>query len=74
MTDSRMSSKTITCFLAVGLCLYCLALTIMSGNIGFEGDDWWVFSWPYWHSFPESVWCFARLFAARGRGVLDQPL
>lgn len=32
----------------------------MIGNIGFQGDDWWQFSWPYWHSFPNSIWEYAK--------------
>jgi hypothetical protein len=45
---------------AGGLVLYALALTIRSGDIGFQGDDWWIFSWPYWHAFPECLFEYAR--------------
>ena len=47
-------------FVAAGLFLYCLSVTVITGNIGFEGDDWWIFSWPYWHQFPSSLWVYAR--------------
>jgi hypothetical protein len=47
-------------FVAAGLGLYCLAVTVITGDIGFEGDDWWIFSWPYWYGFPDSVWIYAR--------------
>lgn len=42
------------------LLAYCIIVTIISGDIGFEGDDWWIFSWPYWNSFPYSLWIYAR--------------
>jgi hypothetical protein len=45
---------------AGGLCVYCLALTLLTGDIGFEGDDWWILSWPYWHGFPASLLIYAR--------------
>lgn len=47
-------------WIAGGLVLYCLALTILTGDIGFEGDDWWIFSWPFWLGFPKSLWVYAR--------------
>ena len=46
--------------LAGGLFLYCLVLTIITGDIGFEGDDWWIFSWPFWLGFPKSLWVYAK--------------
>jgi len=49
-------------FLAGGLGLYCLALTAITGDIGFNGDDWWVLSIPYWNHFPDSLILFARKF------------
>lgn len=45
---------------AGGLGVYCLALTLLTGDIGFEGDDWWILSWPYWHGFPSSLLIYAR--------------
>jgi len=44
---------------AVGLALYSLAVTALTGDIGFEGDDWWIFSWPYHNSFPASLLAYA---------------
>lgn len=40
--------------------IYALLITYLTGNIGFEGDDWWIFSWPYWNSFPMSLWLYAK--------------
>jgi hypothetical protein len=42
------------------LFVYCLILTAITGDIGFEGDDWWILSWPYWHSFPQSLFVYAK--------------
>ncbi len=32
-----------------------VSLALIIGDIGFQGDDWWEFSWPYWFSFPQST-------------------
>jgi hypothetical protein len=45
-------------FAALFVC--CVWLTLLVGDIGFQGDDWWVFSWPFWHGFGESVWLYAK--------------
>ena len=45
---------------AVGLALYSLAVAALTGDIGFEGDDWWIFSWPYHNSFPASLLAYAE--------------
>jgi len=42
------------------LIVCCTSLAILIGNIGFQGDDWWQFSWPYWHAFPNSIWEYAK--------------
>jgi hypothetical protein len=42
------------------LIVCCTSLAILIGNIGFQGDDWWQFSWPYWYSFPNSIWEYAK--------------
>lgn len=34
-------------------------LALSAGNIGFQGDDWWVLSFPFWNPFPHSVWEYA---------------
>jgi hypothetical protein len=54
---------------ASGLIIYSIILTLMTGNTGFEGDDWWVFSVPYWHSFPESIWIYASEFLRPVEGI-----
>ena len=45
---------------AAGLALYSLAVAALTGDIGFEGDDWWIFSWPYHNSFPASLLAYAE--------------
>lgn len=54
--------KSYLWFAAVGLALYCVALTVLTGDIGFNGDDWWVLACPYWHSLPDSLVLYARTF------------
>jgi hypothetical protein len=49
-------------FVAVGLALYCLFLTAVTGDIGFNGDDWWVLALPYWNNFPDAVALYAHKF------------
>lgn len=45
---------------AAALSIACLTLSVLIGDIGFQGDDWWILSFPYWRHFPESVWLYAR--------------
>jgi hypothetical protein len=40
--------------------VYSGIVTFLTGDIGFEGDDWWIFSWAYWNTFPESLLVYAR--------------
>ena len=54
---------------ALGLIIYSVTITWLTGDIGFEGDDWWVFSVPFWHSFPDSIWVYAREFLRPVEGV-----
>ncbi len=54
---------------ALGLITYSVILALLTGDIGFEGDDWWVFSVPYWHSFPESIWIYMKEFLRPIEGV-----
>jgi len=56
----RESYTHILWWIAGGLVLYCFALTVLTGDIGFEGDDWWIFSWPFWLGFPKSLWVYAK--------------
>jgi len=35
-------------------------LTVLIGDIGFQGDDWWILSFPYWNRFPQSVVAYAQ--------------
>ncbi len=43
-----------------GLIGYCVLLTAFAGDLGFDADDWWIFSWPFWHSFPQSIVYYAQ--------------
>ncbi len=54
----RAGSPVLLCFGT--LVAYCMTVALLTGDIGFEGDDWWIFSWGYWHPFPESVLIYAR--------------
>ena len=49
-------------FIAVGLVLYCVLLTAVTGDIGFNGDDWWVLALPYWNNFSDSLVLYAHKF------------
>ncbi|MCX5873447.1 MAG: hypothetical protein NTY51_09490 [Deltaproteobacteria bacterium] len=46
--------------LAIALIIFSVSLALLIGEIGFEGDDWWQFSWPYWYPFPQSIWEYAK--------------
>ncbi|MGC8658895.1 MAG: hypothetical protein ACP5U1_07450 [Desulfomonilaceae bacterium] len=46
--------------LALALGAFSVSLALLIGNIGFEGDDWWEFSWSYWFPFPQSIWEYAK--------------
>jgi hypothetical protein len=45
-----------------GLMAYSIGLAVAAGETGFQTDDWWVLSVPYWHSFPSSFWQYAVEF------------
>lgn len=55
--------------IASGMFAYSAILTAMTGDVGFDGDDWWVFSWPYWHDFPGSMFGYAQKFLRPVEGV-----
>ena len=46
-----------------------LSLTVVTGDIGFDGDDWWVLAIPYWNSFPDSLVLYARKFLRPVEGL-----
>jgi hypothetical protein len=56
------SGSTYLWFLAIGLVVYCFLLTAISGDIGFNGDDWWVLAVPYWNSFVNAVVLYTHKF------------
>src|SRR5208283_5746233 len=37
-------------------------LTAVTGDIGFNADDWWVLSFPYWNNFWDSLILYADKF------------
>lgn len=45
-----------------GLVVYAVMLTLITGDTGFQADDWWILSIPYWNSFPWSIWKYAVEF------------
>ena len=52
--------STLILLLGATLVAFSISLALLIGNIGFEGDDWWQFSWPYWFPFPQSIWEYAK--------------
>lgn len=45
-----------------GLVLYAVTLALITGDTGFQADDWWILSVPYWNSFPRSIWQYTVEF------------
>jgi hypothetical protein len=68
-TEQREGGRSYLWFAAVGLAIYCLVLTAVTGDIGFDGDDWWVLAYPYWNSFPDSLILYARKFLRPMEGL-----
>jgi len=68
-----MNRQTVTGSLllptALGLLMYSVMLTGLTGDIGFDADDWWIFSWSYWEKYPESVVAYAKEFLRPVEGV-----
>ncbi len=58
----------------VGLIVYSIRLTLTSGDIGFEGDDWWVLSTAYWNAFPQSIIVYAKSFLRPVEGAYYMTL
>jgi hypothetical protein len=63
------SGKSYLWFVAAGLAIYCVALTAVTGDIGFSGDDWWVLALPYWNNFPDALVLYAHKFLRPGEGL-----
>lgn len=62
---STVRSKVGTSYLwliAAGLTIYCVVLTAITGDIGFDGDDWWVIACPYWNGFPDALAQYTQKF------------
>ncbi len=45
-----------------GLVVYAVTLVSITGDTGFQADDWWILSVPYWNSFPWSIWKYTAEF------------
>jgi hypothetical protein len=58
--DHQIRCENVFRLTIAGLVLYCLSVIFLTGDIGFEGDDWWIFSYPYWTSFPSSLFNYAK--------------
>ncbi len=56
LKPERMGTGTVIFGFTVLIFLF-LALV---GDIGFQGDDWWIFGIPYWNEFPESLLIYAQ--------------
>ncbi len=68
-SEQSASSSSYLWFLAGGLGLYCIVLTAMTGDIGFDADDWWILSLPYWNNFSDSLILYAHKFLRPIEGV-----
>lgn len=68
-TEQPEGSKSYLWLTAVGLALYCVGLTAVTGDIGFNGDDWWVLAGPYWHSFPDALVLYTHKFLRPVEGL-----
>ena len=60
LMKSLYSSRFLLASAGLFFLVYGALVTYFTGDVGFEGDDWWIFSWPYWNSYPYSVWLYAR--------------
>ncbi len=57
---ARWASESLLVPAAAVLILYSGVVVATSGDIGFDADDWWIFSWAYWFPYPESVLAYAK--------------
>ncbi|HMK36120.1 MAG TPA: hypothetical protein VK463_13690 [Desulfomonilaceae bacterium] len=57
--ENTSMHRTVAGLFAV-LVLCAASLVVLAGNIGFQGDDWWILAWPFWHRFPEALWLYAK--------------
>lgn len=60
--EKSESGSSYLWFVAAGLVLYCVSLTVVTGDIGFNGDDWWILALPYWNNFLDSLVLYAHQF------------
>jgi len=58
--NARWASECLQWPTAAILILYASVLVVASGDIGFDADDWWIFSWAYWFPYPKSVGAYAQ--------------
>lgn len=68
-SEQSESDKSYIGFVGAVLVLYCVALTVFTGDIGFDGDDWWVLALPYWHSLTDALTLYAHKFLRPMEGI-----
>lgn len=61
-TEQPAFGKSYLWFLAGVLGFYCVLVTAITGDIGFNADDWWILSLPYWNNFWDSLILYAHKF------------
>ncbi len=69
LAEQSEFGKSYLWFLAGVLGLYCILVTAITGDIGFSGDDWWIFSFPYWNNFSDSLILYAHKFLRPMEGL-----
>ncbi|AFM23647.1 hypothetical protein [Desulfomonile tiedjei] len=70
MTTERSEiTESYLWIVGLGLFLYCFGITAMTGDIGFDGDDWWVLAYPYWNSFTDALRLYAQKFLRPVEGL-----
>ena len=52
-----------------GLVTYGAVLAFITGDTGFQADDWWILSVPYWNKLPWSIWQYAIEFRRPLEGI-----
>ncbi|MFH0957549.1 MAG: hypothetical protein V1897_02495 [Pseudomonadota bacterium] len=68
MLKEKYHSRTLLLVLTI-LFGASLSLAFIIGDIGFQGDDWWEFSWPYWFTFPQSTLECIKLYSRPIEGL-----
>ncbi len=59
-TKYSKSDRAITGMMMLYFAFSIAVFLYLTGDIGFQGDDWWIFGIPFWNSFPESLLIYAQ--------------